>query len=146
MQRIPQSDLTALKQRVVRHSLEFCETLFPGGRLGPSKDYWIVKDRDFRISLKTGYFWNISNYTEKPKGDLLTLWLIAKNFLVKRVQTQTTGSALDNLRARLSSAGRFGGYSFPSSESFSQGVASLFEWVDNFSVRSEIHDLVGYDS
>jgi hypothetical protein len=148
MERIPQSDLNALKQRVVMHIREFCKELFPDGRLAPSGQYWIVTDRDFRISLSTGYFWNIagSGFSKKPNGDCLTLWLIAKNLLVKKAQTEPKTN-LESIRARLESAGRFGAYRFPNSDSFRQGVESLIEWLDErFPVRSDLHVLVDYDS
>jgi hypothetical protein len=145
MERIPQSDLTALKLRAVRHAREFCEELFPNGHLGPSGEYWIVPDRDFRVSLSTGYFWSISNYSKKPKGDLITLWMIAKGLLVCNPKPAKTN--VEEIRARLASAGRFGAFRFASSESFQKGVTSLMGWLEeNFPVRSDLHVLVGYDS
>jgi len=116
--------LTALKERAVRHAREICEQLFPEGRLGRSGGYWIVDDQDFRISLSSGYFWSISNYSKRPKGDILTLWMIVKNQMVK-IETNS-GTSVYAIRSRLLAASH-GGYQFRDSESFRQGVASFIE-------------------
>ncbi len=181
MERKSKSDLTALKERAARHAKEFCTELFPDGRLSRTGGYWIVDDQDSRISLKSGYFWSIANYSKKPKGDILTLWLRVKGYLVKReipkeeqpattpirnpavsllarlknqgkesprVQPEEgTSVGLAELKSRLSLVGRFGGYQFRDSESFRQGVESFIEWLDErFPVRSDLHEVIGWDS
>jgi hypothetical protein len=152
MERIPQSDLTALRERAARHAIEFCEELYPSGRLSRTGGYWIVDDQDIRISLSSGYFWSIANYSQKPKGDIITLWLRAKGFLIKPsarsiLEKISAFPATPTLRDRLSAGSRFGGYKFRSSDSFRLGVESLTDWLDDkFPVRSDLHLVTSYDS
>jgi hypothetical protein len=141
VERIPQSDLTALKERAARHAKEFCTELFPDGRLSRTGGYWIVED--FRISLSSGLFWSVANYSKRRKGDILTLWMIAKKLMAK-IETKS-GPSLDAIRSRLASYGS--GYQFRDSESFRQGVESFIEWLDErFPVRSDLHEVIGWDS
>jgi hypothetical protein len=58
-----------------------------------------------------------------------------------------TSVGLAELKSRLSLVGRFGSYQFRDSESFRQGVESFIEWLDErFPVRSDLHEVIGWDS
>lgn len=130
--RIPKSHLDYLKSRAQLHVRELCTEFFSSGRL-TDKGYWITPD--LRISVGTGYFWR-KNSGKKPNGDVLTLWLVANNLIPSK---PVDDSEISRIRFALTLDRVCG-------ESFRKGVQSLSDWLERFPVRSELHDLVAYDS
>jgi hypothetical protein len=140
-------DTTFLKARGQLHVRELIAEFFSEGHETKS-GYWITPE--FRISLSTGCFWrNIANgYSRRPAGDVLTLFLIAKRFLIPATPVLVPEglSNLEALKLRIASvSGCTPGYQFIP-EGFVNGVEAFSEWLEQFALRSEIHELIGYDS
>jgi hypothetical protein len=152
-ERISSADLAYLKSRATLHLREMIDEFFPDGRLGPNEQYWITPE--LRVSISTGGVWkNFSQgRSRRPIGDVLTLFLIAKGFLVPVKPVTIEGlsegqTRVEELKLKISAAcgSRTGYYGFPEPESFAKGVESLSNWLEQFSARAEVHELVGYDS
>jgi hypothetical protein len=145
----PKIDTTFLKARGQLHVRDLIAEFFSDGR-ETKGGYWITPE--FRISLSTGCFWkNFSQgYSRRPIGDILTLFLIAKRFLIPATPlTVPEGlSNLEELKLRIAKAcksSRTPGYEFIP-EGFALGVEAFSTWLEQFAAKSEIHELVGYDS
>src|ERR1700730_8215310 len=96
-------DTTFLKSRAALHIREMIAVFFPDGRLGPNEQYWITPE--LRISISTGCVWkNFSQgYSRRPSGDVLTLFLIARGFLVPEERESIEGNGIEAIKARLQS-------------------------------------------
>jgi hypothetical protein len=139
--RIPKAHLDYFKSRAALHVRELVDEFFPNGRLGPNEQYWITPE--LRISLSTGVFWKNGVYSRRPAGDVLTLFLIGAGFLVpaERIAVDDL-NRIEALKAKLS-----GGIPrFKKAGDFQRGVQSLSEWLEQFPARSEVHELLAYDS
>ncbi len=137
-ERISSADLSYLKSRAVLHIRQLVDEFFPNGRLTPG-GYWVTPE--LRVSLSTGCLWKNGSSSSRPLGDILTLFLIAKGFLVPQERTvvdDTNGT--EALKARLQP------YRFPNEGDFQRGVESLSTWLEQFPERAEVHELVSYDS
>jgi hypothetical protein len=136
-------DTSFLKARAVLHIRELIAEFFPIGHESKG-GYWITED--FRISLQTGCFWkNFSQgFSRRPVGDVLTLFLIAKGFLVPQERIAVDGTnRIEVLKARLANRGP---YRFANEGAFQRGVEAFANWLEQFPMRCEVHELVGYDS
>jgi hypothetical protein len=136
-------DTTFLKSRAQLHIPELIARFFPDGRLGPNEQYWITPE--LRISISTGCVWkNFSQgYSRRPCGDVVTLFLIARDFLVPEERESIKGNGIEALKARLANRGP---YRFANEGDFQRGVESLSTWLEQFPERAEVHELLGYDS
>jgi hypothetical protein len=141
-ERISQADLAYLKSRAMLHVRDLIDEFFPDGRL-TSGGYWVTGA--FRISLSTGCLWkNEGYYSSRPAGDVLMSYLIGAGFLVPEERIAVDDSnRIEALKARLANRGP---YHFAYEGAFQKGVESLSNWLEQFSERAEIHELVGYDS
>jgi hypothetical protein len=79
----------------------------------------------------------------------LTLFLIAKGFLIlaKPVSIPEGLSGIEQLRLRIvaSKSSRTPGYEFVPG-GFALGVEAFSTWLEQFPARSEVHELLAYDS
>jgi hypothetical protein len=152
-ERISQADLSYLKSRAVLHVREMIAEFFPHGRLTPG-GYWVTDD--LRISRSSGCLWKnkAEGYSRRHVGDVLTLFLIAKGFLVPVKPVAIEGLSEGRTRVeelKLKIAATYGSritgyYGFPEPESFAKGVEAFSTWLEQFPARSEIHELLAYDS
>jgi hypothetical protein len=140
-------DTTFLKARGQLHVRELIAEFFPEGHESKS-GYWIAPE--FRISLSTGCVWTKSYYSRSPMGDVLTLFLIGRGFLTlaKPLVVPEGLSRIEELKLRIASAGsRSPGYGYEFiPEGFAKGVEAFSTWLEQFPARSEIHELLAYDS
>jgi hypothetical protein len=139
--RISQGDLSYLKSRAALHVREMIDEFFPDGRT--SGGYWVTEA--FRISLSNGCLWkNEGYYSSRPAGDVLTSYLIGAGFLVPEERIAVDNSnRIEVLKAHLANRGP---YHLAYEGAFQKGIESLSNWLEQFSSRAEVHELVGYDS
>jgi hypothetical protein len=144
----PKIDTTFLKARAALHVSDLIAEFFSEGH-ETKGGYWITPE--FRISLSTGCFWkNFSQgYSRRPVGDVLTLFLIAKRFLIPSTPVLVPEglSKLEELKLKIASVSgsRTPGYQFVP-EGFALGVDAFSTWLEQFPARSEVHELLAYDS
>jgi hypothetical protein len=142
----PKIDTTFLKARGQLHVRDLIAEFFSDGR-ETKGGYWITPE--LRISLSTGCVWAKRYRNRSPMGDVLTLFLIAKRFLIPATLVVPEGlSKLEELKLRIAATGsRRPGYGYEFiPEGFAKGVEAFSTWLEQFAARSEIHELVGYDS
>jgi hypothetical protein len=140
-ERISSADLSYLKSRAQLHVREMIDEFFPVGRLGPNGQYWITPE--LRISLSTGCFRKNGVYSRQPFGDVLTLFLTGAGFLVPEVRLAVDDlNRIEALKAKLSG----GTPRFKNEGAFQRGVEAFANWLEQFPARSEVHELLSYDS